>query len=332
MCFTTWAGFGYPALDCLHRNLHTVRLICLDPWSMFLGQQSESKTPWRTIPPFLQGSCNKTVRLNQVRIKCLGGKKSPFLAQYIFSSWILLSTLLFTPGLFIATAFAEALLGFWVGPLKHTGHADAPSHPVGSLSELPAVPGLNCLLCQVPAAQTPRVQPQLCLCCQKRGNCPIFLVNCAWASVFYVTPRPCHFREVYYPVFRMMWVNKGNSPSMRPRPALHVFLSTRNKSAVRGRRSSSAACAAHMRWRRSRGSASTSQNLCSCTELSWLHVAIQTRHAAVWNLGMYGRENAWGLQITSLAKQSALPKIQGGEKICPGNPGCLVGIPKLASW
>lgn len=191
---------------------------------------------------------------------------------------------------------------------------------------------LNCLLCQALAAWTPRVLPQLCLCCQKRGNCPIFPVNCAWASVFYVSPRLCHFREVYCPVYSMMWVNKRNSPSMRTRPALHFFLSTSNKFDVRGRRWTSSACAAHMRWRRSRGPGSTSQNLSSCTELGWLHVTIQTQHAAVWNLGMYDRENAWSLQMTSLTKECALlKKIQGEKKTCPGNSGCLVDIPMLAS-
>lgn len=107
---------------------------------------------------------------------------------------------------------------------------------------------------------------------------------------------------------------------MRLRPAMHFFLSTSSKSDVCKRRLTSAACAAHMRWRHesSGGSASPSQNLCSCTVLGCMQVVIhhstqeqhfQTRHAAVWNLGTYDRENAWGLQMKSQIKPSALQRL-----------------------
>lgn len=75
-----------------------------------------------------------------------------------------------------------------MGPLKHMGHAASPSHPVGSLPELPAVPGAGSLDSTCPP-------PALPLLSEKR-QLPHFSSE---LSVFYVSPRLCHFREVYCP-------------------------------------------------------------------------------------------------------------------------------------
>lgn len=127
---------------------------------------------------------------------------------------------------------------------------------------------------------------------------------------------------------------------MRIRLALHFFLSTSNKFDMCRRCLTSSACAAHMRWRRSRGSASTSRT-CAAAQC-WAGCTWQSTAACRSGTSKQGTQQSGNLDIwqrecllsaDEKSEKTVCPskKDSRWKKICPGNPGCLVGIPKLAS-
>lgn len=133
--------------------------------------------------------------------------------------------LLFNPWLFTATAFAEVPLGVWLPPPppRHAGHAAAPSHPSG-LTAWTA--------CCASSWHLGLHMPSLSSMFSVRKEAIAPFVQWIVAEPLYSMLVQCHFREAYDPVCCIIWVNKGNSPSMRIRPAVHFFLSTSNKFGV----------------------------------------------------------------------------------------------------